>query len=278
MRVVSMLPGAAKPPRFMELTLSAARTPVHARKTPMSPLDHLPIPFVDLTAGCALFEAVGFVVAPTCVYTSPEYPEARWENRSVFLREGWFDLQHTPTAPAALAGAPSGCLFRTRDLSAVRTALTGMCLTEPYRLLREWPGRPELGTESFALFSVRERISPLVLAAIEHDYPCPDTLEAWFEHPNTATRIAGLTFSGSPGPYAEAAARVLDISGFRYLPEEDYAAAFGAAKAVVRVEVASIEAAHRRITGAGIAATRTSGGLRVPPAQPLAFGFEFFQA
>ena len=79
----------------------------------MSPLDHLPIPNHDLQGACRAFEALGFTVSPTCVYASPEQPEAEWRNRSVFLSEGWLDLQAAPNAPAGAGGAPASCLFRT---------------------------------------------------------------------------------------------------------------------------------------------------------------------
>lgn len=128
----------------------------------MSPLDHLPIPNLDLEGACLAFQALGFTVTPPCVYTSPEQPDAEWRNRSVFLAEGWLDLQAAPGAPAGADGAPASCLFRTGDLHAARAAFSDMRQTEPYSLIRTWPDAPELGAERFALFSIMERISPLV--------------------------------------------------------------------------------------------------------------------
>lgn len=245
----------------------------------MLPLDHLPFPSPDLDTTAAAFAALGFTVSPPCVYTSPDYPEARWDNRSVFLRQGWFDLLHDQQAPAHAAGAPNGCLFRTDDLAAAERATAGMRRTTPYRLIRHSEVAPELGTESFALFSIRERIAPLVLTVIEHHYPCPDTHEDWFEHSNTAVEVAGLAFCGErSGPAAEAGALILDITGFRYLEEAEYLAAFGPSKLAVRVRVRSLDAAAAQLAAAGIEARSTGEVLRVRPPPPLASGFEFFEA
>ncbi|HEY9236990.1 MAG TPA: hypothetical protein VIP08_18340 [Phenylobacterium sp.] len=244
----------------------------------MSPLDHLPIPNRDLDGACAAFEALGFTVSPPCVYTSPEQPGAEWRNRSVFLAEGWFDLQHAPEAPASMAGAPASCLFRTGSLAASLAAFSEMRRTEPYTLIREWPGA-DLGSERFALFSVMERISPLVLAVIEHAYPCPDTRAEWFEHRNTARKVAGLIFrDAQPGPAAGAAASLLDISGFRYLDGEAFDAAFPGAKVAVRIEVASLDEVGQILSEARTPFTQAARSLRVGPPAPLVCGFEFLEA
>ena len=88
-----------------------------------------------------------------------------------------------------------------------------------YALVRAWDQSPELGHEHFELFDIRERVCPLGLSVIAHHYPCPDTLPAWFEHPNTASALTGLIFrDAQPGAYAQRASAVLDISGFGYWP------------------------------------------------------------
>ena len=245
----------------------------------MSPLDHLPIPNPDLESACLAFEALGFTVTPACVYTSPEQPGAEWRNRSVFLTEGWLDLQAAPGAPAGVGGAPASCLFRTDDLEASRIAFSDMRRTEPYSLVRTWPNAPELGAEQFALFSIMERISPLVLAVIEHPYPCPDTRAEWFEHRNTGRKLAGLVFrQAQPGPAAEAAASRLDLTGFRYLAASDFDAAFPAARMAIRVEVGSIEATRRTLAAAAVPFSADGRSLYVGAPTPLACGFEFFEA
>ena len=58
----------------------------------MLPLDHLPFRNPDLTKLAAAFEALGFTVSPPGAYTSADVPDARWVNRCVFLKRGWFDL------------------------------------------------------------------------------------------------------------------------------------------------------------------------------------------
>lgn len=245
----------------------------------MLALDHLPFPSLDLDATAAAFAALGFTVAPPCFYTSPDYPGARWDNRSVFLGHGWFDLLHDPQSPPHALGAPNGCLFRTDDLAAAERATADLRRTTPYRLIRHSELAPELGTESFALFSIRERVAPLVLSVIEHHYPCPDTREDWFEHSNTASEVAGLVFGGErPGPAAEAGAPILDITGFRYLEQAEYLAAFGPSKLAVRVRVRSLDAAAAQLAAGGIDAQATGDVLRVRPPPPLTCGFEFFEA
>lgn len=245
----------------------------------MSPLDHLPIPNPDLEGACRAFEALGFTISPACVYTSPEQSGAEWRNRSVFLSEGWLDLQAAPGAPAGVGGAPASCLFRTADLAASRAAFSDMRQTEPYSLIRTWPDAPELGAERFALFSIMERISPLVLAVIQHAYPCPDTRPEWFEHPNTARRVAGLIFrDAEPGVAAAAAAARLDLSGFRYLAAADFDEAFPAARMAIRVEVGSIAATRHVLAAAAMPCAQQGRALRVGAPAPLACGFEFFEA
>lgn len=245
----------------------------------MSPIDHLPIPNRDLDGACATLEAIGFTVSPPCVYTSPEQPGAEWPSRSVFFSEGWLDLQNAPQAPAHVAGAPAACLFRTGDLDDALARFADLRRTEPYTLLREWPGAEDLGVERFALFSIMERISPLVLALIEHPYPCPDTRPEWFAHRNTATALAGLTFRGAePGPAASRVSRQLDLSGLRYLDQEAFDACFPGAKVAVRIQVRTLSAVRGQLLTAQAPFVETGALLCLAPPSPLACGFEFFEA
>lgn len=241
----------------------------------MLPIDHIPFAGPDLDALASAFSALGFTVTPGCAYTSPEYPDARWANRSVFLRQGWFDLLHAREAPANTAVTPGACLFLSDDLDAAAAALADMRRLPAYRLDRSWDGAPELGTETFRLFSIRERISPLGLAVIAHDYPCPDTLPAWFEHPNGAVELAGLVFAGGePGAFAKPASRVLDLSGFAHWPADAFAAAFEDAEIAVRVKVASLHAARAALSPE-LPVRETAAGLCVIAPGPLACGFLF---
>lgn len=242
----------------------------------MLQLDHIPFQGPDLAALAEAFAALGFTVSPACSYTSPDYPDARWTNHCVFMDRGWFDLLHAPGAPPA--ARPGGALFLSDDLQAAAARLEGMRQHPPYRLIRGWSEDPDR-QEHFALFSIRERISPLGLAVIEHHYPCADALPQWFSHPNTALEAAGLIFAGAqPGPFAHEAAQVLDLSGFEYWDQDRFHAAFGeGVYCAVRARVASLLAA-RNALAADLIVVESKGRLHVAPPSPLSCGFEFFEA
>lgn len=242
----------------------------------MLPLDHIPFQGPDLAALAGAFAALGFTVTPPCSYTSPDYPDARWRNHCVFMDRGWFDLLHAPGADPVVR--PGGALFLTDDLQASAARLEGMRQQPPYGLVRGWDEDPDR-RERFTLFSIRERISPLGLAVIEHHYPCPDALLQWFSHPNTAIEAAGLIFSGvQPGPFAEAAAQVLDLAGFEYWDQDRFHADFGeGADCAVRVRVSSLQAV-RNALAADLIAVESKGRLHVAPPSPLGCGFQFFEA
>lgn len=241
----------------------------------MLPLDHIPFQGPDLSALADAFAALGFTVSPACSYTSPDYPDARWNNRCVFMKRGWFDLLQAPGAPAAVG--PGGALFLASDLDAAAARLDGMRLAPPYRLVRGW--EDEHAYEPFRLFSIRERISPLGLAVIEHAYPCADAQPEWFAHPNGAREAAGLIFAGAqPGPFASSAAHTLDLSGFQYWEPGPFRDAFGGhLERAVRVRVASLAAA-RAALASDLAVVESNGRLHVAPPSPLNCGFEFFEA
>ena len=246
----------------------------------MLPLDHLPFPTGDLDALGQAFETLGFVVSPRGAYTSPETPDASWTNRGVFMRKGWFDLLHSPEALAAAPVSPRAGLFLTDDLDAAAASLDGFRTRPSYRLERRWKHDLGLPSEVFALFDIRERISPLGLAVIQHHYPCHDTLAAWFDHPNTAEEVAGLIFgSAEPGPMAERAGCHIDISGFRYWGDEKFRALFGVCtpQVALRIRVGSLTKARAAFDFAGLAFLETTEGLHVTPPSPLACGFQFFQ-
>lgn len=241
----------------------------------MLPLDHIPFPGPDLAATAQAFTALGFAPSPSCSYRSPDEPGGRWDNRCVFLERGWFDLlQASGAAPLVRPGA---ALFLTDDLTASSGRLSALRQLPPYRLVRGWDASAH--GESFRLFAVRERISPLGLAVIEHAYPCPDAMPAWFVHPNRAMALCGLIFSGGePGPLASAASEVLDLSGFRYWEPARFSAAFGAGvDCAVRVQVASL-AATRAALAPHLAVQESKGRLHVAPPSPLGCGFQFFEA
>lgn len=247
----------------------------------MLPLDHIPLTAPDLEALAQAMRGLGFTVSPRGGYTSPETPDARWTNHSVFLRRGWFDLLHAPGAPADAPVAPGACLFLSSDIDAALESLAGFRTRPPYRLERRWDEDLGLPPETFALFDIRERISPLGLAVISHHYPCHDVLPAWMEHANTAVEVAGLVFGGAePGAFAERAAQHLDLSGLQYWSAERFEAGFGPMERqiAVRIRVASLEKAKAAAQAAALKVVETGDGLHVTPPAPLACGFEFFEA
>ena len=133
--------------------------------------------------------------------------------------------------------------------------------------------------EDFAMFAVRERISPLGLAVIQHHYPCLDASSAWFVHPNSAKEVAGVAFAGAePGPFAQAAAEALDLSGFEYWEQAAFSDAFGeGVDCAVRVRVSSLAAARASLSPS-LAAMESKGRLHVTPPSPLGCGFLFFES
>ncbi|MBA4014297.1 MAG: hypothetical protein C0481_20750 [Phenylobacterium sp.] len=241
----------------------------------MLALDHIPFQAPDLPALAAAFAALGFTVSPPSFYTSPDDPTARWNNRCVFLQRGWFDLLQAPGAPPAVG--PASVLFLTADLDATAAELGDLRQLPAYRLVRRWEDRP--AHQPFRLISIRERISPLGLALIEHADPCVDALPDWFAHPNAAIEAAGLIFAGAqPSPFAPAAGRVLDLGGFEYWEPAAFRHAFGeGVDCAVRVRVRSLEAT-RSALAADLAAVQSSGRLHVAAPSPLNCGFQFFEA
>ena len=244
----------------------------------MLPLDHLPFRTPDLTKLAAAFEALGFTVSPPGAYTSADVPDARWPNRCVFLKRGWFDLLADPVAEPVTPG-PGGCLFRTDDLDATLAGIQGLRTRPAYRLERRWDDDIGLPPETFALFDLRERIAPIPLAVIEHAWPCPDIAPGWMDHPNGAIEITGLVFGGSaPGPAADQASASLDLAGFEYLPAETFAQTFGAdvPPVAVRIKVGSLNQASEALQGHGARFTQSSGRLIAYAAGDLDCRFVFF--
>lgn len=240
----------------------------------MLALDHIPFQAPDLPALAEAFAALGFTVSPPSFYTSPDDPKARWTNRCVFLERGWFDLLQAPGAPATVG--PGSVLFLTADLDATAAELGDLRQLPAYRLVRCWEDKH--AHQPFRLISIRERISPLGLAVIEHDDPCVDALPDWFAHPNAAIEAAGLIFAGAqPGPFAPVAARVLDLGGFQYWEPAPFRDAFGdGVDCAVRVRVRSLDAA-RSALAANLTVVQSEGRLHVAPPSPLSCGFQFFE-
>jgi len=244
----------------------------------MLPLDHIPFQSADLPRLGKAFEALGFTVSPTGAYTSPDYPEARWSNRCIFLRQGWFDLLENSAGDPTVPVTPRACLFRTSDLDAADQAFADVRTEPPYRLERRWDRDLGLPPEAFRLFAVRERIAPVGLAVIEHAWPCHDILPAWTDHPNGAVAVTGLVFGDAkPGPAASPCARRLDLSVFDYLDNDAFDARYGPLirQVVIRVQVRDLSHTAEALNRRGIAHGWREDELIVPPLAPLgcAFGF-----
>lgn len=239
----------------------------------MLPLDHIPF-YGEPDAMGEAFARLGFTVSPPGEYTTPDHPGVRWPSRSVFLRQGWFDLLSDDDAQ--LPGAPGAILFRGDD--PIAPELAALRPQSPQRLERRWSedvGRP---TETFAFSSLKSRIAPLGIAAIAHAWPCVDILPEWFEHPNGAMALTGMVFGqGKPGPMAAAAAEVLDLSGFEYWARPTFAAAFPRTpvRYAVKVRVADLARARAALKAGGAKVRETAGSLCVPAQFGLMGGFLF---
>jgi len=232
----------------------------------MLPIDHIPMSHRDLGLLSAAFVRLGFFVAPLAEFRSPDAPGEVWPSRGVFLERGWFDLQEAAAAPADRLAVPGSCLFRAPDLESAALALAPMKLDPPFRLTRHWadarPG-PEL---SMAFANLRARVAPFMLAVIAYNAAGSDVDPAWLRHPNTALEILGPGFPDpSPGQAAEDAARVLDLSGFRY----------GLAGLSVRVRVEDLDRVIGCLEAGQLEFTRSGPEIHVPPFDALGCAFVF---
>jgi hypothetical protein len=161
----------------------------------MAALDHLAF-HGSLERLAAAFGRLGFHVSPVGRYLATSGPRREWTNRSVFLKENWFDL---------IAGAvddraplfPSSLLLRTDDLAATEAAMGAAVAGAPYGLERRWDEDLSLPPERFALVRLSGKLGPLSVAMIQHAYPCGDTLPDWFEHPNGAEAIVEVRLSAA---------------------------------------------------------------------------------
>jgi hypothetical protein len=244
----------------------------------MLPLDHIPLQTADLSRLRDTFETLGFTVTPPGAYTSPDFPDARWPNRCVFLRQGWFDLLEAPGLDPAVPVTPRGALFRTDDLDAAIGTFSDLRMEPPYRLERRWDRDLGLPAERFRLFSLRERVAPIALAVIEHAWPCPDILPAWTDHPNGALLLDGLIFGdAAPGPAAGQCEDRLDLSTFNYLDAGAFDARFGpmVRPTAVRICVRDLSQTAEALARRGLAHAWSEHGVSVVPLAPLGCAFLF---
>jgi len=156
-------------------------------------LDHIPFYGRSTSNPRSSFSRLGFHVSPAGRYSSPQYPERLWKNHCVFLRDNWFDLIDS-TGESATQTAPGACLLRANDLLATTKELGDLLVQgSRYELVRHWDEDQFLPPERFELASLSWKIGRLPVAIIQHAYPCPDTRREWFDHPNGASGIAGVT-------------------------------------------------------------------------------------
>jgi hypothetical protein len=225
-----------------------------------------------------VFEALGFTVSPAGAYTSPEFPNARWPTRCVFLRDGWFDLLEEGGADLAHPIVPIACLFRSPDIEVSAKAFADVRTAPSYRLERRWDIDLGRCPEAFRLFSLRERVAPVGLAVIEHAWPCADVLPAWLDHPNGARAVVGLVFGGAaPGPAADQCGPHLDLSAFDYLDEQEFEERYGplSRQVAVRVRVRDLSRTAEALDRRGIAYSWRGEELTAPPVMPLGCAFAF---
>jgi hypothetical protein len=233
----------------------------------MLPLDHIPFYSPDPEALADGFARLGFTLSPPSRYTAPDHPDAAWRGRCVFTRDGWFDVLfgERPRTP----GAPMSVLFRTPDLAATRRELAALNPEEAFQLERGWADDDSLPRERFAYAGLRSRIAPLVLAVIQHAWPCVDLLPEWQDHANGAQAVTALIFGGeAPGPAAATAARFLDHQALEYWPQATFDDAFPGAQVrrAIRIRAADLAVTAAALAAAGARfAEMESGSLAVPP-------------
>jgi hypothetical protein len=241
-------------------------------------IDHVPVAHHDLDRLASAFVALGFNVSRPCAYESPDDPTGPWICRSVFLDHGWLDLQHAPSRPADLGGAPHAVLFRVPSLAAAASELAPFRTGPAIRLSRRWADAdaPDL---DLAWMALRERIAPFVLALVEYPARGPADGIARPSHPNSATRLLGLAFGGTEaGAAAAAAQRALDLSGFRYLPRDIFEGRFGrpaGGLSALRFEVRSLDATAAALDAGRLTYALEGAAIVVPAQGELACGVEF---
>lgn len=242
----------------------------------MLPLDHIPFYDVDPLVLGEGFARLGFTLSPPSIYTAPDHPGAGWEGCCIFTRSGWLDLleDEFPKNP----GAPMSCLFRTPDLAATRDDLSVLNPQEGLRLERRWASDEGLPPERFAYAELRSRIAPVVLAVIEHAWPCDDLRPEWQVHANGALAIHSLIFGGeAPGPAAATAMRFLDPAALEYWPRAEFDAVFPGTKArrALRIAVGDLSVTRRALTASGARFVETPRGIAAPSQFGVACGMLF---
>jgi hypothetical protein len=243
----------------------------------MLPIDHVPFYANSLDALRTAFTRLGFTVSPRGRYTSGERADAVWPNHSVFMQRGWFDLLLDARPDAALGVAPGACLFLASDIAQEARKFAREDITPVETLTRAWDEPVGAHRETFAYVTLRKTQTPLSLSIIAHAYPCPDTIPAWFAHPNGAVALSGATFAADEPAWSRSVRETLDLSALKFTSAADFASSFGsvAAGIAIRVSVSSLRQTGDWLRANNVAFDAKPGALNVPPQFGLQCAFSF---
>jgi len=230
-------------------------------------LDHIPFHGSLKRLGSA-FTRLGFQLSPAGHYLSAEPPEQRWANHCVFLRDNWFDLVGATSQPTG--HSPSACLLRTQDLPESIADLRGHIAGRRYRLVRHWDEDLSLPEEAFELIGLSWKAGSLPVSIIQHPYPCADTKREWFDHPNTALSIAGLTLvHPSPQKVPEILRSSADLSWLLFSPKAT------PNESTITIRVSSLAAAAATLASNDVPFSMLSEAILVSSAPDFHCTWEF---
>lgn len=195
----------------------------------MYPLDHIAFHGPSLDRLHKAFEDLGFAVSAKGAYRNTQTPPVYYRNRSVFLQNAWLDLLEAEAeagAPDALV-TPGAFLFRTADLEEAVGVLEREEIPcgQSYRLLRHWDQYLDEPEVPFDLCPIRPVLYPLPSLLVENIYPTDDIRSEWFDHPNTVSDIAELSFLETDGEAGQS--DLLDLKGAVYRSADEFLDVFG---------------------------------------------------
>jgi len=219
------------------------------------PLDH--VPFYGNAGDLEdAFGELGFQCSPRGFYKSPQYPDAIWETRCIFMERGWLDLLNVSSTSGSEVILPGGCLFLADDLEAAVRTLPDDAITDRYELERRWDDCGNV-LEHFELAVLRESPCALPASMISHHWPCDDVDASWTKHPNGAVRLKGV-FSRSESQEVDtrsvALQNLLDTSQAMELSNHSFRNRFhdDHASIAIQVSVADLSEAERQFRLSGV--------------------------
>lgn len=238
-------------------------------------MDHLPFSGPNLGSLTATFAGLGFQVSPPGAYTSPDGPGGPWQNRAVFLRQGWFDL--LLDADASGAASPGAALFRSDgpDLGEGRSEGLSPEAGGPYHLRHAWD-KGDAEAQLFRIAPIDQADSPLPLARIVHTRPGAEPAADWRDHPNSARALTGVIVRGGE---SQPLAAPFDRWIRQWSPENDPPPRdLGDASLIVCVQVAALAAADTALAAGGAGRLHTARALYAPPFGAIGCAFRFAAA